>query len=57
MSNKENEIYKEAMFETLETMFRTIKDNEMPITIKDLAQILKEVFSVVELRMLIKALK
>lgn len=57
MSNKENDTLRESFVETLETIFRVIKEQTIPFSINDLARLLKNTFTNKDIKILIEKLK
>lgn len=57
MSNKENDTLRESFAETLETIFRVIKEQTIPFSINDLARLLKNTFTNKDIKILIEKLK
>jgi hypothetical protein len=57
MSNKENDTLRESFAETLETIFRVIKEQTIPFSINDLARLLKTTFTNKDIKILIEKLK
>ncbi len=57
MSNKENDTLRESFVETLETIFRVIKEQTIPFSINDLARLLKTTFTNKDIKILIEKLK